>query len=146
MLNTPLRKIPGIRGRYLPHIECHESKRECHYWYSTLKSTYQRIWTNSSEYLIFATHCKYSAKCIYLSSNCHHIRFPSNVLERVEIPNKTTQLLNLNKRGKIWPHRDAASCKHSRIRGRQLSKTIHSYQPHVDRQHMDIYYPKPMDV
>ena len=31
MINTSLRKILDIRGRYLPHIECQESERKYHY-------------------------------------------------------------------------------------------------------------------
>ena len=58
-----------------------------------------------------------------------------NVPERVELPDKTTQLLNLNKGGEVWPHGDITSCKHFWIRRREFSKTIHAYQHQVDRHY-----------
>ena len=68
------------------------------------------------------------------------------MLERVEIPNKTTQLLNLNKRGEKYGH----------IGMQLLASILGLGGDNYPRQYihinlmlidtMDIYYPKPMDV
>jgi hypothetical protein len=64
-----------------------------------------------------------------------------NVPERVEVPNKTTQLPNQNKRGRSTVTKDKASCKLPRKQRNPSSKTVNANQHQVDRHLMDIHYP-----
>jgi len=69
------------------------------------------------------------------------------VPERVEIPNKTTQLPNHDMIRRSMVTWNIASCKHSRIRGRTSSKTVNVNL--INGKLIDILwiqYPKPIDV
>ena len=65
--------------------------------------------------------------------------------ERVEIPNKTTQLLNLNKRGRSMAMEIQLLASILGLGGENSPRQyMHINIKLIDT--MDIYYPKPMDV
>jgi hypothetical protein len=57
--NHNLRIISGIRGRFIPHKECQESKEQSSHP-RTKESKPNRL-----EHLIFASYCKESVRSIY---------------------------------------------------------------------------------
>jgi hypothetical protein len=53
-------------------------------------------------------------------------QIPTDVSERVEVPNKTIQLPYQNKRGNSMITWDTTSCKHTRNSERSSSKTVNT--------------------
>ena len=63
----------------------------------------------------------------------NHIFPATNVPERVEVPNKTTQLPNQNKRGRSTDTKDKASCKLPRKQRNPSSKIVNANQRQTER-------------
>ena len=82
--------IPGIRGRFIPHIECQELKVNVTHF--ILISTYQIFRTKSFGTTFICITLQIASHSIYCSLWCHTNFIHNVVPERVEVPYKTTQL------------------------------------------------------
>uniref|UniRef100_A0A0D9X2N0 Uncharacterized protein n=1 Tax=Leersia perrieri TaxID=77586 RepID=A0A0D9X2N0_9ORYZ len=108
--------IPSIRGRFVPHKECQELKMNV-----------------THPIIAFTAHYGVT-----------HIL--SIMLYQKEWSYLTKPLNSHVRGGEVWLQSNSAYCKHPRTLRNNILKSSKCISTSVDRHHMDIYYPMPMDV